>query len=182
MVGTDIAVRTNDNGEFAIRNAPSGSHTLLARHVGFAAEIVPVDLSSREQKRVTIKLPKFVAVMDPVLVTARRMSALDKVGFTKRRKAHFGSYLGPEELQNMHLNNLTDIFSHVPVVFDKCVQYWVDDAPYQEMEPGDINSYLAGSEVVAAEVYQNLNTPAQYMRFGGCTMVVLWTRPKIRSN
>jgi hypothetical protein len=182
LVGTDIAVRTNDNGEFAIRNAPSGSHTLLARHLGFAAEVVPVDLSSRQETRVTIKLPKFVEVMDPVLVTARKMSALDKVGFTKRRKARFGSYLGPEELQNIHLNNLTDIFSHVPVNFDKCVQYWVDDTMYQEMEPGDINSYLAGSEVIAAEVYQNLNTPAQYMRFGGCTIVVLWTRLKIRGN
>ena len=182
VVGTNIAVRTNDNGEFAIRNAPSGSHTLLARHVGFAAEVVPVDLSSRQEMRVTIKLPKFVEMMDPVLVIARKMSALDKVGFSKRRKAHFGSYLGPEDLQNLHLGKLTDIFSHVPVNFDKCVQYWVDDALYQEMEPGDINNYLAGSEVIAAEVYQNLNTPAQYMRFGGCTIVVLWTRLKIRSN
>jgi hypothetical protein len=50
------------------------------------------------------------------------------------------------------------------------------------MEPGDINNYLAGSEVIAAEVYQNLNTPAQYMRFGGCTIVVLWTRLKLRGN
>ena len=182
LVGTDIAVRTNDNGEFAIRNAPSGSHTLLARHLGFAAEVVPVDLSSRQETRVTIKLPKFVEVMDPVLVTARRMSALDKVGFTKRRKAHFGRYLGPDDLQNLHLNKLTDIFSHVPVNFDKCVQYWVDDQPFQELEPGDINSYLAGSEVIAAEVYQNLNAPAQYMRVGGCTIIVLWTRLRIRSN
>jgi hypothetical protein len=182
VVGTDLAVRTNDNGEFSIRNAPSGSFTLLARHVGFAAEVVPVNLSSRQETRVTIKLPKFVEMMDPVLVTARKMSALDKVGFSKRRKAHFGSYLGPEDLQNIHLTKLTDIFSHVPVNFDKCVQYWVDDALYQEIEPGDINNYLAGSEVIAAEVYQNLNTPAQYMRFGGCTIVVLWTRLKIRGN
>jgi hypothetical protein len=36
--------------------------------------------------------------------------------------------------------------------------------------------------VVAAEVYPNLNTPARYMRFGGCTIVVLWTRFKIPSG
>ena len=179
LVGTDIVVRTNDKGEFAMRNLPSGSHTLLARHVGFGAEIVPVDLSSRQEKRVTIKLPKFVAVMDPVLVTARRMSALEKVGFTQRQKSHFGYYLGPDRLQNMHFQKLTDIFGHVPVVFDKCVQYWVDDTLYQELEPGDINLYVAGSEIVAAEVYKNLDTPARYMRFGGCTIVVLWTRLKV---
>ena len=182
LVGTDIVVRTNEKGEFTMRNLPSGSHALLARHIGFGAEIVPVDLSSREQKRVTIKLPKFVAVMDPVLVTARRMSALDKVGFTRRQKSGFGYYIGPELLQNMHVNKLTDIFGHVPVVFDKCVQYWVDDMLYQELEPGDINFYLAPSEVVAAEVYPNLNTPARYMRFGGCTIVVLWTRLRVPSS
>jgi hypothetical protein len=179
LVGTDIVVRTNEKGEFTMRNLPSGSHTLLARHVGFGAEIVPVDLSSREAKRVTINLPKFVAVMDPVLVTARRMSALDKVGFTQRQKSGFGYFLGPDRLERMHLHNLTDLLGHVPVVFDKCVQYWVDDTIYQELEPGDINLYLAASEIVAAEVYPNLNTPARYMRFGGCSIVVLWTRLKV---
>jgi hypothetical protein len=179
LVGTDIVVRTNEKGEFTMRNLPSGSHTLLARHVGFGAEIVPVDLSSREAKRVTIDLPKFVAVMDPVLVTARRMSALDKVGFTQRQKSGFGYFLGPDRLERMHLHNLTDLLGHVPVVFDKCVQYWVDDMVYQELEPGDINLYLAASEIVAAEVYPNLNTPARYMRFGGCSIVVLWTRLKV---
>jgi hypothetical protein len=114
-----------------------------------------------------------------VLVTARRMSALDKVGFTKRQKSGVGYFLGPDRLQNMHFQNLTDIFGHLPIVRDKCVQYWVDDTLYQELEPGDINQYVAGSEVVAAEVYQNLNTPARYMRFGGCTIVVLWTRLKV---
>jgi hypothetical protein len=179
LVGTEIVVRTNEKGEFTMRNLPSGSHTLLARHVGFGAEIVPVDLSSRQETRVTINLPKFVAVMDPVLVTARRMSALDKVGFTQRQKSGFGYFLGPDRLERMHLHNLTDLLGHVPVVFDKCVQYWVDDMIYQELEPGDINLYLAASEIVAAEVYPNLNTPARYMRFGGCSIVVLWTRLKV---
>ena len=179
LVGTDIVVRTNDDGEFTMRNLPSGSHTLLARHVGFGAEIVPVDLSSRQPKRVTIKLPKFVAVMDPVLVTARRMSALERVGFMQRQKSGLGHFLGPDRFQNIHLQRVTDILRHVPVVRDKCVQYWVDDTLYQELESGDINFYVSGSEIVAAEVYDNLRTPARYMRFGGCTIVVLWTRLKV---
>ena len=179
LVGTDIVVRTNEKGEFTMRNLPSGSHALLARHIGFGAEIVPVDLSSRQQKRVTIKLQKFMAVMEPVVITARRLAALDKVGFSQRQKFGFGYYISPERLQNMHLSHISDILSQAPGVRDKCVQYWVDDMPYQEVEPGDINYYVSGSEVVAVEVYQNLITPARYMRIGGCTMVVLWTRFKI---
>ena len=137
--------------------------------------------------------------MDPVLVTARRSAALDKVGFSQRKKSGFGYYIGPERLQNMHPNYLTDILRQVPglrvsygadgeVVSSSrgfgsgCVQYYLDDMPYQEMTPGDINHFVTGAEVVAIEVYQGTNTPAQYMRSGGfCTTIVLWTRFKIRS-
>ena len=224
LVGTDIVAVTNDKGEFTMRNLPSGSKVLLARHLGFGAETVPVDLSPHEQKRVTIKLPKFVAIMDPVLVTGRRLAGLDKVGFNQRKKTGFGYYIGPERLQNMHPNYLTDILRQVPGlsvslspkgdaevsssrgVFpgSGCVQYWVDDMPWQsaaqtppqavvestavstakgrDKGSGDINHFLAGGEVVAVEVYQDLDTPAQYMRAGGsCTTVVVWTRVKIRS-
>ncbi|MDP9201438.1 MAG: carboxypeptidase-like regulatory domain-containing protein [Gemmatimonadota bacterium] len=199
LVGTDIVAMTDDKGEFTMRNLPSGSKVLLARHLGFGAETVPVDLSSRQQQRVTIKLPKFVAVMDPVLVTARRTAALDRVGFNQRKKSGSGFYIGPERLQNMHPIFLTDILRQVPglrvsygpegeVISSSrgfgsgCVQYWVDDMPWQSFEPGDLNHFVTGGEVVAVEVYQDLNTPARYLRVGGsCTTIVLWTRFKIRN-
>jgi hypothetical protein len=199
LVGTDIVAMTNDKGEFTMRNLPSGSKVLLARHLGFGAETIPVDLSSRQEKRVTIKLPKFLAIMDPVLVTARRSAALDKIGFNQRQKSGSGYYIGPERLQNMHPNAVTDILRMVPglrvsygrdgdVVSSSrgsgsgCVQYYLDDMLYTEMTPGDINNFVTGGEVVAVEVYQDTNTPAQYTRAGMfCTTIVLWTRFKVRS-
>jgi hypothetical protein len=199
LAGTDIVVMTNEKGEFTMRGLPSGSKLLVARHLGFSAQAVAVDLSSRGEKRVTISLPKFVAVMDPVLVIARRSAALDKVGFTQRSKTGFGYYLGPERLQNMHPNFVTDILRQVPglrvsygpsgemvsssrAVGNGCVQYYVDGISFLELEPGEINHFVNGSEVVAVEVYQDANAPAEYMRGGGsCTTIVLWTRFKIRS-
>ncbi|HEX9128217.1 MAG TPA: carboxypeptidase regulatory-like domain-containing protein [Gemmatimonadaceae bacterium] len=198
LVGTDIVAMTNDKGEFTMRNLPSGSKVLLARHLGFGAGAVPVDLSSREEKRVTIKLPKFLAFMDPVLVTARRSAALDKIGFTQRKKSGFGYFIGPERLENMHPNSVTNILRMVPGlritygpqgdivsssrgVGSGCVRYFLDDIPYTEVTPGDINTFVAGGEVVAVEVYQDTSTPAQYVHGGGsCTTIVLWTRFKIR--
>src|SRR5205085_11337729 len=109
VVGADAIAMTNEKGEFSMRNLPSGSHVLLARHLGFGAEVVPVDLSSREPKQVSIKLPKYVAALDPVLVTARRVASLDKVGFSQRKKSGMGYYLGPDQIQAMHPNSLTDI-------------------------------------------------------------------------
>jgi hypothetical protein len=199
LTGTNGVAMTDEKGEFTMRNVPSGTKVLLARHLGFNAETVPVDLTSRQPQRVTIKLARYVAVMDPVLVTARRTLALDKVGFNERRKSAIGYFLGPERLQRMHPIFLTDILRQVPglrVSYSPqgetvsssrgmgsgCVQYWLDDTPWMSMEPGDLNDFVTGGEVVAVEVYQDTGTPARYIRAGSsCTTVVLWTRFKIRN-
>ncbi|MFL5469844.1 MAG: carboxypeptidase regulatory-like domain-containing protein, partial [Gemmatimonadaceae bacterium] len=204
VVGTDVVALTNEKGEFTMRNLPSGSHVLLARHLGFGAETVPVDLSSHEPKQVTIKLPKYVAMMDPVLVTARRSKSLDKVGFSQRKRSGLGFYLGPEQIQAMHPNYLTDILRTVPGIRvsygpqgeeittsrgtsslmggPACIQYYVDDMPWQSAMPGDVNQFVNGNEVVGVEVYHGPGTPAQYTRGmqGDCTTIVLWTKFKIR--
>ena len=200
VVGTDQVVLTNDKGEFTITKLPSGSHVLLARHLGFGAQTAAVDLTSREVQRVTIKLPKFVAMIEPVVVNARRAASLDRVGFSQRQKTGMGFYLGPEQLKNTHPTILTDLLRMVPglrvtstpdgdVVSSSrgvgggadCVQYVVDDLPWQSAEPGDINTFVNASEVVAVEVYQGSNVPAQYSR-GNCTTIVLWTKFKIRDR
>jgi hypothetical protein len=203
LAGTDAVAITDAKGEFALRNLPSGSHSLVARHIGYAADVVDVDLSAREPKNVTMTLPKFVSVMDPVLVTARRSAALEKVGFARRRKSGVGRFLGPEELERIQANQLTDILRRVPglkvtygsrgeeiiestrgassLIGGNCVKYWVDDMPWFSMEPGDVNAFVQGGEVVGVEVYQGSVAPAQYSGMGNCTAIVLWTRMRIRN-
>jgi hypothetical protein len=197
VIGTEIVALTNDKGEFTMRGLPSGTQVLLARHLGFGAETVPVDLSSHQAKQVTIKLPKFVAVIDPVVVTAKRAATLDKVGYNQRMRSGMGHYIGPEELQNLRPNSLSQILQRVPGLrvsygpngdevsssrgANGCVQYYVDDMPWQSAEPGDINRFVNGREVVAVEVYQGPGTPPQYTNpMQDCATVVLWTRFKIR--
>lgn len=204
VVGTDKVALTNQKGEFTMTKLPSGSHVLLARHLGFGAQTVAVDLTPLQPQRVTVKLPKFVATMDPVVVNARRSASLDRVGFSQRQRTGMGFYMGPSQLQNIHPQYLTDILRRVPglrvmsspegdVVASSrgissltgggCVQYYVDDMPWQSATPGDINSFVNANEVVALEVYQGTTTPAQYMRaMGDCTTIVLWTRFKIRDR
>jgi uncharacterized protein (DUF2141 family) len=202
VVGTDQVALTNEKGEFTITKLPSGSHVLLARHLGFGAQTVAVDLTSREPQRVTIRLPKFVAMIEPVVVNARRAANLDRVGFSQRQKTGMGFYISPEQLKDRHPNLVTDILRTVPglrissgpegdVVSSSrnvglggdCVQYYVDDMPWQSTQPGDVNQFVNANEVVAVEVYQGSNVPAQYSRgMGGCTTIVLWTRFKIRDR
>ena len=202
VVGTDQIAMTNERGEFTITKLPSGSHVLLARHLGFGAQTVAVDLTSRQPQRVTIKLPKFVAMIEPVVVNARRAANLDRVGFSQRQKTGMGFYIGPDQLKDRHPTLVTDILRTVPslritsgpegdVVSSsrnvglggECVQYYVDDMPWQSTQPGDVNQFVNANEIVAVEVYQGSNVPAQYSRgTGGCTTIVLWTRFKIRDR
>jgi hypothetical protein len=203
VVGTDVIAMTNEKGEFSIRNLPSGTHVLLARHLGFGAETVPVDLSAREPKQVMMKLPKFVAIIDPVVVTAKREASLDKVGFNQRKRSGMGFYIGPEQLQLMRPHDLTGILRLVPslrissgpdgdVVTSSrgvdasgnggCVQFYVDDMPWQSVSPGDINNFVNGPEVVGVEVYAGPGAPPQYTHaMQDCTTVVIWTKFKIRN-
>jgi hypothetical protein len=202
LVGTDAVVLTNDKGEFTMNKLPPGSRLLIARHLGYAAQTAPVDLTPRQPQRVTITLPKFVALMDRVLVTARLSASLDRVGFNERKKrSGSGYFFGPEQLQSFHPTYLTDILRHLPGVrvtgstrtveisssrgvnsmsSVACTQYFLDDMPWQSTMPGDINDFVNGSEIVAAEVYQGAQAPPQYSRgLGNCTTIVLWTRFKI---
>ncbi|HJQ10344.1 MAG TPA: hypothetical protein VJ840_04865, partial [Gemmatimonadaceae bacterium] len=132
--------------------------------------------------------------------TARRNVALDKVGFNQRKKSAYGYFLDADRISKMHAFYVSDLLRMVPglrVVYGPrgepvvttgraalhpCVNYWVDDMPFVEMEPGDVNSFISGSEVVAVEVYQAGTVPAQYVRPGtACTTIVMWTKFRIRS-
>ena len=198
--GTSVAAVTDAKGEFTLRNLPAGTRNIVARHLGYAVQSAAVDLNPREQQHVTIKLLKYVAMMDPVLVTARRNMALDKVGFNIRKKSAFGYFLDADRISKMHPFYVSDILRTVPGlrvgygprgepvvsstrdIRSSCIDYWVDDVPFVEIDPGEINNFVNGGEIVAAEVYQSGTAPAQYVRNGGsCTTIVLWTRFRIRS-
>ncbi|HEV7838013.1 MAG TPA: carboxypeptidase regulatory-like domain-containing protein [Gemmatimonadaceae bacterium] len=200
VAGTEAVANTNEKGEFSLRNLPSGTHNLVARHIGFAANVVAVDLSTREPRSVTVRLPKYVNVMDPVVVTARRTASLDVVGFSQRKKTGMGYYLGPDQIERMHAQYLTDVLRQVPgirvsstpdgdvvvptrgasLAGGSCVQYYVDNMPWQSMQPGDINQFVSGHEIAAVEVYNGPGAPAQYTRANGCATIVLWTKSRIR--
>ena len=109
-----------------------------------------------------------------------------------------GYYMGPERLGQMNPPFVTDLLRQVPGLRvmrslygdiitstrqtgNGCVQYYLDDTPYAEMAPGDINNFVTGKEVMAVEVYQGGLVPPEYSRSGAsCITIVLWTRYKIR--
>lgn len=203
LVGTEHVSLTNDEGEFSMTGLPSGTRVLLARRIGYGAEAVPVDLTSRDTLRVTITLPKFVATMDTVVVRARRERALDKIGFSQRKRAGNGRFIDREQIESRVATNLTDLLRQVPglrVVYGSnnqpvivgtrgpsgfsnnggCVQYVVDGMPWFSAEPGDINNFIYPSEIMGIEVYQAGMAAAAVASSSDCVTVVIWTRTRVR--
>ena len=196
LVGSGNVAVTNDNGEFGMSNLPAGTRDLVVRHVGFEPEVVPVDLSSRQDIGVTIRLRKSVPALEAVRVIARKKTFLDEVGFTERRKTGFGYFIGPERLALMRPNWLTDILQQVPGLYvvrrangdaivsartpsSQCVQYYLDGAEYLEVRPGDINRFVGGHDFAAVEVYQG-DAPVEYASARvSCITILLWTRWRI---
>ena len=199
--GTDLVTMTNEKGEFSMSGAPAGTHVLNVRHMGYLAVTVPVNIAARDLNRVNIDMPRFVPVMDPVLVTARRSRSLDRVGFSERRRSGAGSYVTREEIERSNPIYMSDILRRIPglrvsrvggrdVITSSrgsgsfggagCVRFWVDDMLWHSIEPGDVNDFVSAREVMGIEVYNGGFGPARYTLGGqSCTTVIVWTRVRI---
>jgi hypothetical protein len=77
---------------------------------------VPVSVHARSPVDVTIKLDQFVVVLDTVRITALREMALDRVGFSRRKKTGMGYYLTPEQIARRHSFDLPDLLAMAPML------------------------------------------------------------------
>ena len=203
IVGSKVAAITNQNGEFTLSGAPSGTQMLLVRHLGWTAREVPVDLSAASPKKVNVQLQKFVPVMDPVVVTARAEKALESVGFTSRQRGGSGRYITADEIMRRQPQYLSDVLRTVPgltvrlsgmdqvVVSTRgnsltnpgCVTYFIDGMKFESGGAGgDPNQFVNPREVAGIEIYQPTFVPPQFMDPGGpaCTAIIVWTKQRVR--
>ena len=198
------STRTTAGGEFSLSGLHSGTQLMHVRAIGFAAAAVPVQLTAREPRRVSVTLQRFVAIMDPVLVTARRERALGLVGFTARRKSGLGKYLTREEIERRNAGSFTDLLRMMPGVRIAevdgrmaiqstrgansptdmgCVRFVVDGVEWPAYSPGDMDGFLPPAEIAAMEVYSPSTTPMEYATRGqGCTTVVVWSRTRVHDR
>jgi hypothetical protein len=198
LMGHSAATLTKTNGEFALDSLPSGTQALVVRQIGYRPTEVPVDLSSRTPARVTVRLGEFVPELSPVEVVSRRDDGLQKVGFLDRRRTSAGGYfLGPDQLERRTAMRFTDIVRTVPGIRvteqngqavitptrsaqGGCVTVFVDGAAWQQLEAGDMDSFVQPNEVAAIEVYNGISVPPQFTTPGqSCTAIVVWTKTRV---
>ncbi len=206
VVGAEVSVSgaepkavTNDSGAFTLAGLPSGTQQLDVRKVSYAPVSMPVDLSVHAPRTVTVLMRPAPPTLARINVEASKVDkGLGLVGFTTRKKMGLGHFLTEDQIAEKDPQVMSDIFTTMPgisvsystgqpvltssrAVGGGCVNYYVDDIPYTEQTPGDINDYMRPEEVSAVEVYNSVDVPAQYTKAGNssCAVIVIWTKTKI---
>lgn len=196
-VNGDSAVTLSDaEGRFELRSLRSGTRTLSVRRLGFEPVELPVSLHARSPTDVTVRLQQFVVVLDTVRVVARQDRALERIGFSRRKKMGMGYYLSPEQISRTTAYDLPTLLATAPMLRREyfggravvtgrphgvgagCVTWWVDGNPWMG---GGIEDFIRPDEVAAVEVYSSGFTPGEFTRaLRSCETVVVWTKQKVR--
>jgi hypothetical protein len=202
LMGVSSATLSRANGDFVLDSLPSGTQAIVVRQLGYKPMEIPVELSARAPARVTVKLGVFVPELSPVEVVSARDQGLQKVGFTDRKRSSAGGYfMDPDELARRNATQFTDLLRTVPGIRVSstngqasisstrsatgggCVTVWVDGSPWQQLEAGDLDSYVRPDEVSAIEVYNGISVPPQFVQAGqNCAAVVVWTKMRVQSR
>ena len=195
-----VSATTRDDGSFRIVGVQSGTQMLVARSLSFSTAAEPINVTSREPIDVSITLFDKMNILDPVLVTARRDLALEKSGFSARKRAGAGYFFTRDDIDKRQPNNITDMLKNLPVVNvtsgrggtvitrrggitsmysarPSCTNVFIDGFQWQNMGPGDLDMFVNPDDVIGIEVYRGEDVPARFRRFSeGCVAVVVWTQ------
>jgi hypothetical protein len=186
---------TREDGSFRFVGLPSGTQMLIVRSISYTTVSQPIDISPREPVDVTIKFSEKVAVLDTVIVTAQRDYALEKVGFTSRKKGGGGYFFTREDLDRRRPHYISDMLRGLPSVTvvsrpggtvlvgrrvlggpPPCTTIWVDGFDWGSVMPGDLDAFVNPDDVIGMEVYQAAEVPSRLRKFErGCLTIVLWT-------
>jgi hypothetical protein len=198
LAGADASTRTRSNGEFVLDSLPSGTQAIMVRHLGYAPTEETVELSSRTPARVNVQMGPYVRELPPLEVVSRMEQGLDRVGWTQRKRGTASGYfITPEQIEARRAIAFTDLLTTTPGIRVQgsmgrsfitatrtagrqgCVSIFVDGSRWQQMEAGDLDSFVRPQDVAAIEVYPGgASMPVEFQTTGSgdCAAVVVWTK------
>ncbi|HEX7980996.1 MAG TPA: carboxypeptidase-like regulatory domain-containing protein [Gemmatimonadaceae bacterium] len=108
--GTNSNARTDATGSYTLSALPGGTQELEVRRIGYALEVVPVELRSGTKTTADVHLRRVVN-LDSVVVVATRTKYPD---FYAHKSSGFGRFLGPEEIGMQRVATTSDIIQKIP--------------------------------------------------------------------
>lgn len=180
---------SDSDGEFDSRRLGMGTYDISVQMLGFTE--VEHRATFTEDGLVDLRIEMVPAPfrLDPVVVTAVRLSRLETQGFFERRKVGLGHTFTRAEIEKRGPSRVTDLFQGIPGVRvlpgrpgraadirlrGNCMpQLVVDGMPLSL--PAPIDELLTVAQLEAVEVYHGATSPVQFAG-SACGTVMAWTR------
>jgi hypothetical protein len=202
MRNTFAVAITRADGGFTLDSIPAGTQVIDIRKVGFGFTERTVDVARSSVSVVTVTMAD-PPILKPVIVSVeRRTKDLEAVGFLRRRARGFGVFLEGEQIDKAP-EALGESLRMVPglrIGYDAanqkqqktvimpsrdiggCITYIVDGLVWQNAAGGDIEQFIRPAEIEALELYTTATVPGEFVVAGKgkCSVLVLWTKLKIR--
>jgi hypothetical protein len=190
---------TRPNGEFTLDSLPSGTQAIEVRKLGYSVTEVPVELSSNALASANVTMSDAVPMLETMRVEAAADKALSDLGYTSRKQMGLGYFMDDKQINHaaMAFSDVLRVAPGLKVVpvgdgrsyqvvdtrsaSNGCVNFYVDGTYWEQMSPGDIDTYVRPDELVAIEIYHGSQTPPQFQKAGqtSCAAVVAWTQGKV---
>lgn len=198
VAGSSRNATTGADGTFTLSDLPLGTRNVLVRKLGFAPKSIPVDLNSHVTQYLNAELSERVTTIDPMYVVGQRDRALERVGFTTRRRQGLGDFRTRADFERSNPRYLSDILGRmrgVRVDYSEgqrimrgtglgtdCIHLVVDGVPWEFSIPGAMDDAVLPEHVSAIEVYSGSAVPPQFegVWSRGCAAVVVWTRTRVK--
>ena len=189
--------RTDEQGSWALSQAPLGTRMLEVRAIGYYPVRRAVDVVAGAAP-IRTALSTMKAVLDTVKVVASRLTDVNMKGFAERRKTTGGRFFTPDDIARRQPIVTTDMFRIVPgvrfdgphlmmrdIMDEDCIPAVYVDAHYmRDLTIDEIDGFVQPSEIAGIEVYlPGRPAPAQFQpTLGGCGSIVIWTKLRTSSR
>ncbi len=202
ILGTGLQISTDDAGAFAIDSVPPGSHSLVARRLGFVPYRAVIDVLPPRTTVHDITLAPFLARLDTVRVLTPRSAGWEN-DLAARRSSGLGRYILEADIIKRNPVQVTDLLRDVPGL--DVVPIGLSKIPMMKREGGqsvcfpavfidglrqprpqgdtlavmlDLDLLVGPANVKAIEVYaRQSRVPLQFLdRSENCGSLVIWTK------
>lgn len=187
----EIVAVTDHRGSFQIDSVPRGNNLIEARRIGYVP--LTADLEVQENTGVlelVLTLDPLPFRLDDVEVVVEGDKTIYALGrlrdFYRRRRSTPGEFITREDIEKRNPMEVSDMLWTVPGLritqagFERRITVrgctpviYLDGMPLRGVE---LDAVVFPEHVQAIEVHRGAFMPVEFMTFGACAAIVIWTR------
>ncbi len=203
VAGTSLVAKTDEQGQFTIRDVPAGTRSIEVRQIGAQATTSAVDVPTHGAVRLDVALQKNPVQLSRVSIIGKAR-ALDKTGFSERERSGVGVYMDEDYIARHGQWDIQALlttgagtrsawsaqYGREIAVRGGCIPtYWVDGNRWigvttdRKGSTGDIaalseiSAFLHTTDIRAIEIYRSREElPAEFTRLDNCGAIAIWTK------